>query len=160
ERAMTNFPVVQKVAVFSHTGNGNLGDDATLAVVLQNVRLRCPGAEISAFTLDPADTAERHQVRAFPIVRSRRGASRSSGQPAGAGPVARPGLADRLKGWFKKVPALGTLARAAWRAAAAVPAAVAELRFLVRSGRRLKGIDLFIVAGGGQLGDYFGGAWG
>jgi polysaccharide pyruvyl transferase WcaK-like protein len=32
--------------------------------------------------------------------------------------------------------------------------------FLLESKRRLQGTDLFIVAGGGQLGDYFGRAWG
>ena len=67
--SMMNCASVRKVAVFAHIGRGNLGDEATMAAIIQNVRLRHPCAEIRAFTLNPADTHARHGVPAFPIRR-------------------------------------------------------------------------------------------
>lgn len=153
---------VKKVAVFSHTGKGNLGDDATLGTVIHNVRLLNPGADICAFTLNPADTQARFQVLAFPIRRLGRAASAPvPGACAGMATQTPPvGVAGRVKQAVKQVPVLGNTLRSLWRGLAAIPATVASLAFLVTASRRLKGADLFIVAGGGQLGDYFGGAWG
>ncbi len=160
---MTDRPPVKKFAVFAHIGKGNLGDEATMAAVIQNVRLRHPGAEIRAFTLNPVDTQERHKIPAFPIRRPSDAHSAVGGQAQGtadgAGTVPA-GPAGRIKQGIKKVPVLGTLLRGLWNAARTIPACIAELAFLMKSSQRLKGTDLFIVAGGGQLGDYFGGTWG
>jgi polysaccharide pyruvyl transferase WcaK-like protein len=148
---------VNKVAVFGHVGKGNLGDEATLAAALQNVRLRHPGVEIVAFTLNPADTAVRHGVVAFPI---RRVVDNHPVDPTQSQAAAPPAPSGGVKHWVKKIPVVRTVLRGLLRTARAVPAALQGLAFLAQSRQRLKGTDLFIVAGGGQLGDYFGGAWG
>jgi polysaccharide pyruvyl transferase WcaK-like protein len=160
---MTGYPLTKKVAIFAHSGKGNLGDEATMTAVLRNVRLRHPGADVWAFTLDPADTQARHEVSAFPIRRPRAPSRAMVGPPQAPGDGARADAvapAGRIKRWIRRIPVLGSALRGLWRAVETIPAVPAELAFLAKSSRRLKGVDLFIVAGGGQLGDYFGGAWG
>ena len=156
---MMNCASVRKVAVFAHIGRGNLGDEATMAAIIQNVRLRHAGAEIRAFTLNPADTHARHGVPAFPIRRlsdpspATRGPAQATADGAWATLI---GAAGRIKQWIKKVPVLGTLLRSMRGAVQTIPALVAEPAFLWESSRRLQGVDLFVVAGSGQLQDYFG----
>src|SRR5437870_1715276 len=153
-----------RIGVFGHVGNQNLGDEALIAAVLQNVRRRCPDAELCSFTAHPEDTEQRHRIPAFPICRT-------NGRPAAAPP---PALADppsgegsapasawaRLRAQLRSIPLLPVLVRAArhvGRAALAVPL---ELAFLARSYRNLRGTDLLLVAGSQQLNDYWGGPWG
>jgi polysaccharide pyruvyl transferase WcaK-like protein len=160
---MNGWYPIKKVAVFAHSGKGNLGDEATLAAVIQNVERRHPSAEICAFTLNPVDTHARHKVPAFPIRRPKdarqAAAGPAHGPPEGLDPTAvRP--SHPIKQLLKRIPVLGTVLRRVHTGVGSIPALVAELAFLARSSRHLKGVDLFVVAGGGQLGDYFGGAWG
>lgn len=150
---------MKKIAVFGHVGRGNLGDEATVAAILQNIRLRQPNAEISTFTMDPVDSRERHQVPAFPIRRLAKQRQPAVSPPQNDMSQLR-GIGDRLKHWLKSVPVVGTVLRRLRAVVDRISAAVAELPFLVKSSRRLKGTDLLIVAGGGQLGDYFEGSWG
>ena len=58
-----------RVGILGHVGNENLGDEAIIAAVIQNIRRRVPDAEINGFTLNPADTLERHGIVSFPIRR-------------------------------------------------------------------------------------------
>lgn len=46
-------------------GNGNLGDEAILASILQALRNRMPDLDIAVFSDDPADTRSKHSVDAF-----------------------------------------------------------------------------------------------
>ena len=57
------------VGVFGHVGNRNLGDEAIIAAVIENIKERLPNANIYGFTLKPIDTTERHGIKAFPIRR-------------------------------------------------------------------------------------------
>jgi polysaccharide pyruvyl transferase WcaK-like protein len=45
-----------RVALLHHTGGGNLGDDATLDVVVAEIRERWPDAQITALSMNPLDT--------------------------------------------------------------------------------------------------------
>jgi polysaccharide pyruvyl transferase WcaK-like protein len=56
-----------RIALLNHIGGGNLGDDATVDAVIQNIRARWPKAEICAITMNPADTENRHGVAAYPV---------------------------------------------------------------------------------------------
>ena len=58
---------VKRIGILGHVGIENLGDEATVAAVIQNIRLRYPNAEIYGFTSKPADTQKRHKIRSFPI---------------------------------------------------------------------------------------------
>ena len=154
--------VYRRIAVFGHFGRGNLGDEATLATVLRNVRERQPTAEVYALTANPADTEQRHHTRALPIRRTNPQKAAAAVAPANpAKPAAvRIGAVQCVKRILKSIPILGALLRLAIGLPAALAGLLAELRFLLQCRRQLRGTDLFIIAGGGQLGDYFEGVWG
>jgi polysaccharide pyruvyl transferase WcaK-like protein len=154
---MTESLAVKKVAIFGHVGKGNLGDEATMTAVIQNIRLRHPRAEICAFTLNPADTRERHQIPAFPIRRLKTPARPEMAHPEKAAPPRPPG---RFRQWVKKIPVLGPLLRDLKQTALSIWACVGSLAFLMKSSPRLKGTDLLIIVGSNQLMDYYGGPLG
>jgi len=159
----------KKIGIFSHGGTKNLGDEALLATVIQNVRARVPGAEIIGFTINPDDTRQRHGVPCFPIRRPGKGApleppaSPASvvGEEGGAlSTGASTGAAERIRTAFKAVPGLRSLVFAARRFAHYAVAILTEPKFLFVSYRRLGGVDLLLVAGSQQLNDGYGGPWG
>jgi polysaccharide pyruvyl transferase WcaK-like protein len=142
-----------RIAFLSPCGYGNLGDAAIVDSLVHGIRTRLPDASVVGFTLNPEDTRVRHGVEAHTLL----GFSR---------PVygmREPGAAGETAGAV--APPAGRTAtsrtRRAVRAIAAGPLApLREARHLGRSGRRLAGADLLVVAGGGQLDDTFGGAFG
>ena len=140
-----------------NVGNQNLGDEALMAAVIQNVRRRYPHAELRGFTRNPRDTEQRHRIPAFPIRRTN-GRSPTAPQP---GPAAQPRARrwDTLRARLKRVPLLPILVRAVRRLGRSALALPQELAFLARSYRTLRGTDLVLVAGSGQLNDYWGGPW-
>src|SRR2546426_4870880 len=143
-----------RIGVFGHVGNQNLGDEALIAAVVQNVRRRYPGAELRAFTARPHDTEQRHGIPAFPI-------RRMNGRPANARPPSAPARAGGdLGARLKRVPLLPVLVRALRRLGTAAQAVILEVPFLVQSYRHLRGTDLLLIAGSQQLNDYWGGPWG
>ena len=154
---------LDRVAVFGHFGRGNLGDEATLAEVLRNIRLRQGEAQIRVFTINTADAGERHKATAFPIRRLAKAKVETTGggqSQKGADIDAAGGRSERLRTIIKSMPVVAPVLRAARDAGQAVGNCVAEVLFLSKSLGRLHGTELFIIAGGGQLGDYFEGAWG
>jgi polysaccharide pyruvyl transferase WcaK-like protein len=155
-------PVLRRIAVLGNYGNLNLGDEATLQSVRQIVSQRCPGAVVCALSEHPEETRRRHGIEAAPSVTDARNGP-ESGDSAVPGHVSRAGwvgLRGRLKADLKQMPALF----------AALRAAVNTLRMLRELGRQLRfggtcfaflrGVDLLVVAGGGQLSDHFDGVWG
>lgn len=154
-----------RFGILAHIGNGNLGDEATVAVLLQNIRARRPDADIVVISANPADTQARHGVRAVPLDRvsarqvAHAGATASWSGPTGTVPAAGSssgGLRRQLRRFppfYKALKAVNRWMRVGLGMALEVP-------FLLASGRALRGVDRVIIAGGGQLGDYFGGPWG
>src|SRR5882724_331074 len=155
-----------RIGVFSHGGTKNLGDEALFAAVIQNVRLRIPAADIIGFTFNPDDTSARHSIPSFPIRRPGKVAPSASKTTASsslpASQVTAPvtsGSGTQLKNILKSIPGLrflGVRIRRLVRTAAAV---LAEPLFLLDSYRRLKGVELLLVAGSQQLNDIYG-VWG
>lgn len=147
----------------------NLGDAAIQYAVIANVRRRRPDAEIRMVTLRPEVTTALHGVRSFPITgfalpnySSGGKASRRSG---GKGPVApdAPSFGDRVRMAAKHLPFEAALKRV-YRGLAAVVRSpwslLEEGLHLVRAMHFMRGVNLLLVSGGGQLDDYWGGAWG
>ena len=56
-----------RIGVFGHYGNKNLGDEAIVAAVIQNLRLRIPNVELEGLSINPIDTEKRHGIPSFPI---------------------------------------------------------------------------------------------
>lgn len=120
---------VRSVAIFGYFGAGNLGDEAVVDVLIRQLRSRYPGVAITGICLDPEDVRQHHGIDAVPLRRLPRSGHASS----------------------ENVPLFTKVAR---RLSVIMPS---ELLFLVRSYRRLKGTDLVIVGGSGQLVDNEGG---
>ena len=133
-----------KIALLHHTGCGNLGDDAIIDAVVSNIRRRWVNAEITVFSMNPDDTANRHGIACFPIRRhtwNARPRSEISESTQPNGPT--------IGSWFRKTrnPAVRLLR-----------ALFGEIGLLVESYRILRSFDLLIVSGGGQLTER-GGPW-
>jgi polysaccharide pyruvyl transferase WcaK-like protein len=139
-----------KIGILNPCGTGNLGDEATLAAMIEETRTQYPLAQIYAVTTNPADTCERHKILAFPVRKSGC-TSQSAKQDQESTP--------QLKARLKKLPLIHATLRTMYRGWQCFSGALEELDFLTQCLRRLKGTQLLIVAGSGQLSDHFGGAW-
>jgi polysaccharide pyruvyl transferase WcaK-like protein len=159
----------RKIGVFSHGGTKNLGDEALLAAVIQNVRLRVPGAEVIGFTINPNDTRARHGIPCFPIRRTGKVAPTYSATSASTSlssainsedSTRNPGALEKIKSAIKAIPGLRSLILGLRSLGQGFLTVIHEPKFLLDSYNRLKGVDLLLVAGSQQLNDGYGGAWG
>jgi polysaccharide pyruvyl transferase WcaK-like protein len=160
---MTKLSQPKRIGIFGHVGTQNLGDETIIAAVIQNIRLRYPDAEIRAFTFNPEDTSRRHGIAAFPIrqlqsVPRIAGKSGQNGSNSGAASK-KLSFAARFKESLKKIPLLYHVLRAIQRVIQVIRGPFKELAFLAQCYKNLKGMDLLIVAGSGQLTDHSGGPW-
>ncbi len=150
-------PKASRVALLAHCGTGNLGDEASIASVLDNIRRRAPGVSIVGVTMDPDDTRRRHGIPSFAMrqqVFPFQSEWSASDQPA-----ERATLTDRLKAWAKRSGPLFRIGNALRHALITRPAQfVRETVFLGRSAMLLCELDMLVVCGGGQLLDW-GGPW-
>lgn len=134
----------KKICLLHHTGGGNLGDDAIMSVVIRNIRRRWPEADITALSMNPADTTKKHEIPSYPIRRHTWDIGyRSSKNEATLGNK------QGVRGWLKTTR--NPLIR--------LPRAIrGELAFWAESFRILRSFDILIIGGGGQLTER-GGPW-
>ena len=126
-----------KIALLHHTGGGNLGDEASVDVVIRNIRDRWPDAVIALLSMNPDDTARIYGIPSYPI---RRYTWTLGYKPAAT--EANRGSKCEFRRWLRttRTPAI-RLPRAVLR----------ELAFLIASLRIIRPFDLLILSGGGQL---------
>ena len=147
------------IGVFGHYGNENMGDEAIVAAVIEEVRRRYPQARVLGFSIVPEDTHRRHGIESYPIRRDtapadpKLVAERAWSEPPEA--TENTGVRSALKSIPLIYPALRGI-RNALRFGGKI---VAEIKFLARSYRIVKTVDLMMVSGSGQLTDQSG-AWG
>jgi polysaccharide pyruvyl transferase WcaK-like protein len=148
----------RRIALLEHCGTGNLGDDATVEAVLQQITQRWPDASVAGLSLNPADSTRRHGIPCFAIRRSVFPAEREWSSDL-AGKTSDPTLKGKLKTALKKnrLAFKGVKSIRNW---VIVPPArlVHEFVFLTRSLRLTRKFDTIIICGGGQLLDW-GGPW-
>jgi polysaccharide pyruvyl transferase WcaK-like protein len=133
-----------RIGLLHHVGGGNLGDDATLDAVADNIKRRWPNAQIVAFSMNPDDTEARHGIMSHPV---RRKGWSIGYKPAGTEAT----LKETVKALTRKYRVLFYLLKAT-NAVFRLPSEVLrELSFLVSSRRKIKSFDLLIISGGGQL---------
>ncbi len=153
------------IALLSPCGWGNLGDAAILDSAIDAIRLRLPAAPILGLTLNPADTAQRHGIPALtcsgfsvrdygvaedaPFALPVQRGERDAGAPRA--PVGTLRATLRQVAW--KVPGLSQV----WTA---TKMARADLRHRRLMGDQTGHLSLVVVAGGGQLDDFWGGTFG
>ena len=111
----------------------NLGDTAIQLAVIQNFVARCSDPEIVGISPDPMDTTRSLGIPAFPL--------------SGCG-------VDTLSG------AAGHIEEAANHPNHGPSGRLARLRAIARMTAFLRKLDLLVVSGGGQLDDFWGGAFG
>ena len=160
-------PPDPKIALLSPCGWGNLGDAAIVESLIRGIRRRIPSARIVAFTLNPADTTNRHRIEAhtcagysLPLYWVKEPADEAVA--VGSAPRGTPvgalwwSVAAAVRDILRRVPVRGP-----FRAWALVPFRLFhERRHLARSRERLTGASMLVVAGGGQLDGVWGGVLG
>jgi polysaccharide pyruvyl transferase WcaK-like protein len=160
---MKDHPAIKTIGIFGHVGTQNLGDETIIAAVIQNIRLRYPDAEIRAFTFNPEDTRVRHGISAFPIRRIP--APHSNGHKAeskareASDENRASGGTQSVSVILKRIPLLYPLLKGVQKGLGSCKNCVKELGFLIQGYKNLRGTDLLIVAGSGQLTDHSGGPW-
>ena len=149
-----------KIGLIGPLTNGNLGNAAFEAAVVQHVRDYFPDAEIYGCCIDSLETLKNYDVRLFPLNKNIDPSRwlRADGAPASPQPRILTSE-HRLRTLLKNIPLLRGLVRAARALLNPVESAGRELRFWLTSYKFLKEFRLLIVRGGGQLSDGWGGAW-
>jgi len=163
------------IGVFGHYGGRNLGDEAIIEAVVQNIRLRLSNAKIIGFSRDPEDTAARYDITAYSIRKNRQRpfqiplspecqVAPTIGNPSANEGSTRGGYCrsrvEQVKALVKHLPLAKTLIATVRVLIRSGPAVVREARFLGRSYRVIKGVDLLVITGSNQFLDNFGGPWG
>lgn len=130
-------------------GFGNLGDAAIQQAMLQHLYDRYPQATILGFSLNPEDTEKRHHIKTYPV-----------GRMSSYGWAGKNGTGNTFDKIYLSLSGLrfksNKLIRLFYRVFLSVPL---EIMGVIRASRWLRGMDAFIVSGGGQLDEYWGGAW-
>lgn len=57
-----------RVSFYGNFGAGNLGNEATLQAVIEQILGRWPDAQLLCFCSNPDDVRARHNIAAFPSV--------------------------------------------------------------------------------------------
>ena len=156
---------IGKIGVWGHYHGANQGDECVVAALIQNIRRRCPEAEIFGFSQKPSDTRARHGIPSFPIRRPEadgRG-SLADGEWREARKTPAAGRREWL-GSFKSVlrrswPGLFSLLKAVRGGIRLAGLAMREPVRWWHGWRHLRGIDMLIVAGSGPVADDWDGPW-
>jgi polysaccharide pyruvyl transferase WcaK-like protein len=138
------------IAFISPCGWGNLGDAAIQDSFLSAVRKRFgDGIDVVGITQNPRDTEQRHGVRTIAMD------SESPGfLPVGAG------LGTKIdRSAATRSRRIAAIARAARVVGRSLQVAVREVAHWVNAIKQMKSVDTLVVAGGGQLDEYWGGPW-
>lgn len=133
------------VGLWGHNGTGNLGNEATISAILQNLRKRVPDISLYGFSWDPEDTRLRHGIVSYPVRRR----SVESNKNDNSEVYVKPRYED-WKSQLKRYPLVFKVAK--W-----LLTPLMEFIFAVQACRSLSNIDLMLVVGTGLLADTFGG---
>lgn len=164
-RSANSAPVV---ALFGHTGNENLGDEAITESVIANLKERLPGVTFKLFTIVPEDSRKRHGYDSFPL-RPEEDASISNilylnWQAVEDDSASAKAPLHERDGWtYTQVawkPTFKQRLRRLFDLVVNLPAIVRnERRFEQENIARMQDVDLMIFTGSNQFLDNFGGPW-
>lgn len=151
-----------RVGVFGHYGHDNMGDEAIIEAVIQNLRARCPMVQLTGFSMNAEDTAQRHGIPAFRIRSQtpRKNVDCEASRLANNASVLRPSRVHVARDYLKRLWLLRRLVHAIRFVLNLPREMLREFVFLWRSYRIAGEMDAFIVAGSNQFMDNFGGVWG
>jgi len=157
------------IGLFGHYGTYNLGDEAIISAIIQSIkRIMSDEAEIIAFSINPKDTEIRHGVKAYPIRNidfkikidtenfDQNIVNNANDETDKVEFISFNHCKNRLK----KIAFLVNIVQIIRRISSLTLKICQEITFILKSYGRLKDIDIFIVAGSGQLEDEWGGVMG
>src|SRR5271166_5966781 len=124
-----------RISFYGNFGAGNLGNEATLQAVIEQVRRRWPDGQLLCFCTNPQDVRTRHNIAAFPLEAVNRSAAERSGSSARRGNLTR-----FFRIAFQRIPL--------------------ELVHWIKCLHALSRTDMLIVAGTGIVSDYLTGPLG
>lgn len=133
-----------RIALLGPFSSRNLGDTATQMAVMQNLVLRQPAAHFIGISPEPDDTLHSLGMPAFPL--------------SGLGPAA--GNATLTRDTSLAAQAQEPKSRSRRGLSSIVAAATLAFSRVWRMAKWVRSLDLLIISGGGQLDDFWGGAWG
>jgi polysaccharide pyruvyl transferase WcaK-like protein len=113
-----------RISFYGNFGAGNLGNEATLQAVIEQILRRWPNGQLLCFCTNPQDVCTRHNIAAFPSEAVNRSAASAR----------RGNLTRFLRIVFQRVPL--------------------ELVHWIKCLHALSGTDMLIVAGTGIVADY------
>jgi len=148
-------PGHSRIGLLHHCGTGNLGDDATVTTVLQQIKSRWPTASVVGLSLDPLDSERRHGIPCFAI---RQSVFPFEQEWSSASPATQRGrYSDRLKARFRKAGPLYRATKTIKNVLIVRPIQfLREVTFLGQSLILACELDLIVICGGGQLLDWGG----
>jgi polysaccharide pyruvyl transferase WcaK-like protein len=153
------------IGLLEHCGSGNLGDDATVAAVLGQIRRRWPHASLIGLSLNPYDSQRRHKIQCFAIRRSVYPCEQEWTSAFRSGTIHTISLKDRIKKVLKAMSCFGFvkasfgIVKACYRVTiGALLDLMLEIKFLAQSCFLTSKLDVLVICGGGQLLDW-GGPW-
>jgi polysaccharide pyruvyl transferase WcaK-like protein len=160
---------MKKVGLLDQYTGANLGDAAILEAAIHNVLARHPDAEVCLFALNPEESARRHGVMCYPIAGFRLSWYSDFLREAEAVALAKkatsgPPQISAARRWVHGRPMLRRILKGSRGFALGFIRALrnvgTEAAHIVRMYRLLKGFDVLVISGGGQIDDDYGGAWG
>jgi polysaccharide pyruvyl transferase WcaK-like protein len=165
---MQNQRMNKRIGLLTPYTGGNLGDAAIQDEVIRNIKIRCPSAEIYSFTLSPRNTEKRHNITSFPMTAFPISHDSDTPSPKNINTTQRKDregvFIERIKAELRELPYIYPLLKSIFSVLGVIKKSFLvgfnEIRHAVKSYRILKGLDLLIVSGGGQLDENWGGAWG
>lgn len=164
----------RRVGLLSPYNGTNLGDQAIITTCIERLREDPSVGAVTVICLNPGRVATLHDVATFPITglavpfySTAADLFGPTGRPAaatGAAATERVEAEDSgesgLRRLLKRMPGSRALAAALRSLVGRFANAPRELMWLSRSWTLVGQLDLLIVAGGGQLDEEWGGAWG
>lgn len=160
---------VQRIGVFGHYGNKNLGDEAIILAVIQNLKKQISGVEISCFSINPEDSKARYGVPAYPIrmVKRRTEGGQKKADSTEISKYQNETIIEenhsksfRIKRILKKIPFVFATLKFLKRTVVFPFLLFEEIGFLRKSFRAVREVDLLLITGSNQFLDNFGGSWG
>ncbi len=148
-----------KIGLLGPLTNGNLGNAAFEAAVVQHIHSRFREAEIYGCCVDSLDALKEYKVRLFPLRKDMPQYAPAPGIPMRPRSQSGAPSPQSLRQRLQRLPVVGEAYRAARGAWHGVRNFYDEIAFWVLSYRFLCGFRLLILRGGGQLSDSWGGPW-
>lgn len=150
-----------KFALLTPYTGGNLGDAAIQEAVISNIRRRYSHAQICLITYAPGATSQLHGVPAYPIGVTTFGPGFELRKDKVPSNETNGSLFAYIKTTVKRYPVLHATLLRIYQIYQKVMVLIgfAELLHIGIAFRVMRGVSMLIVSGGGQLDDYWGGAF-